>query len=1421
MIRQVAGWSEQRLDRAALTFLAIAAYVPMILTRPGRVSADTKTYLTLDPADVVTTASSMWDPSVGAGTVPHQNIGYLFPLGPYYWVMEAVGIPDWLTQRLLWATMVFAAAAGAFRLARWLGWTTFAAVVPAFTYAFTPYLLSYLARLSVILAPWAAMPWLILLAARAARTRSWRPAAWFALVVALVGSVNATSLVLAGLGPAVWLTLDVVSQRVSWRHAVAAVARIAVLTVPVSAWWIAGLRAQGSFGLPILRYTETYQSVASASTPAELLRGLGYWFFYGSDRLDPWVGPSAPYADHPAVMALGFGLAGVGLLGLLVSFPGRARASALLVVGLVVAVGAAPLGDSTLYGTLFETFATETTAGQALRSTPRAAPLVVLALAFGLGNAVAVTRRRLDSRGGTASRWSPALPLAAGALVAVQLLPWFTGTALTPSLLRDETLPAHQRELADWLDRTGDGRVYELPAADFANYRWGGTVDPVLPGLIDRPYLARELVPQGGDGTANLLNALERRLGEGWFEPESLTPVGLRFDVATVAVRNDLEHERYRLARPGPLWTDLVAGLGEPDHAGPLVEDRPEIPMLDELTLAHPDAAEEFPVVAAFDLQPAPVVSTQPGDGPIVLAGDGDGVVDLAGADLLDPARTLLYAPTLDALAEAGELDAATLGDAPWWVITDTNRRQGRRWSTVSSNLGALETEQPVQLEPDPGDNRLELFDDDIDQQTVAVHRGDVADVRASYYGNRIAYTPEDAPWFALDGDPSTAWRAGVFDSTDGLIWEVDLNRPADPGEITILQPVTGAVGRFITELRITLDGDTSLDVALDERSREVPGQRIPLPPGPFRSLRLEVLADSLGDVADYAGQPGVGLAEVSIPGVDDDRVVRLPDPADNAAFPDPAELPLTYVFTRQRIDPATPNRSSPEPHLAREFSLPVADEFDLVGEARVSAAAHDAVLAELLGRPSDVVADRRLPGSPASWGPAAVDGDIDTAWQTPFDAALGAALTIDRPLRAAQLDVTWWDDGQHSVPTELTLTSGDGSTAVVALPGSEPDAGRATATVPLDGWDADRTVLTITGIDERTSPEYFSGVPQVLPVALAEIAFGAPNDAPPERPSEECRDDLLRLDGRPLPVRLRPDAADALARDELRLEACQPLELAAGVHRLDAVPGSSTGLDLDRLVLDRDVPRAAPPTPPAPSEIDRHDETSLTVRLPAGEEPAWLTLNESWNPGWRATVDGERGERSDLGEPILVDGYANGWLLPPADTPRTVELRWTPQRSVDVALWISLLGGLATVAILVLDRRRRPVEAPRPGSSSWRSHLISVAGLALVLAVVAGPLAAVVGGAVALLARRRRRTAERLAAAVVLAAGAVVAVTVIAQEWRYDFPTAPDWPDRWGWLSPLVWTMVAAVAGVGLVGRHEDRPAATDAERDDEQAML
>src|SRR4029078_5800655 len=59
-----------------------------------------------------------------------------------------------------------------------------------------------------------------------------------------------------------------------------------------------------------------------------------------------------------------------------------------------------------------------------------------------------------------------------------------------------------------------DTRLLSLPGTDFAAYRWGDTIDPIEPGLIDRPFVARELVPFGSDASANLLQAHARRLAD-------------------------------------------------------------------------------------------------------------------------------------------------------------------------------------------------------------------------------------------------------------------------------------------------------------------------------------------------------------------------------------------------------------------------------------------------------------------------------------------------------------------------------------------------------------------------------------------------------------------------------------------------------------------------------------------------------------------------------------------------------------------------------------------------------------------------------------------------------------------------------------------------------------------------------------------
>src|SRR5581483_4549482 len=171
------------------------------------------------------------------------------------------------------------AGAGVVYLGRTIGprnpWAWWAA---AFTYLLSPYVLDYIARISVLLLPWAALPWMVALTELSLRRRRWREPAIFALVVATAGGINATALVFAGLGPVLWVVLSVwVHRTVTWRPALATVVRMGVLTLLTNLWWMAGLAVQSGWGLDVLRYTETVETVARSSLASEVLRGLGYW----------------------------------------------------------------------------------------------------------------------------------------------------------------------------------------------------------------------------------------------------------------------------------------------------------------------------------------------------------------------------------------------------------------------------------------------------------------------------------------------------------------------------------------------------------------------------------------------------------------------------------------------------------------------------------------------------------------------------------------------------------------------------------------------------------------------------------------------------------------------------------------------------------------------------------------------------------------------------------------------------------------------------------------------------------------------------------------------------------------------------------------------------------------------------------------
>ncbi|HSS08320.1 MAG TPA: hypothetical protein VLL25_00445, partial [Acidimicrobiales bacterium] len=58
------GAQRARPDRLFPVGLALLAYVPLLLTHPGMIGADTKAYLYLHPERLLARATSMWDPNI-------------------------------------------------------------------------------------------------------------------------------------------------------------------------------------------------------------------------------------------------------------------------------------------------------------------------------------------------------------------------------------------------------------------------------------------------------------------------------------------------------------------------------------------------------------------------------------------------------------------------------------------------------------------------------------------------------------------------------------------------------------------------------------------------------------------------------------------------------------------------------------------------------------------------------------------------------------------------------------------------------------------------------------------------------------------------------------------------------------------------------------------------------------------------------------------------------------------------------------------------------------------------------------------------------------------------------------------------------------------------------------------------------------
>jgi arabinofuranan 3-O-arabinosyltransferase len=616
----------------------------------------------------------------------------------------------------------------------------------------------------------------------------------------------------------------------------------------------------------------------------------------------------------------------------------------------------------------------------------------------------------------------------------------------------------------------------------------------------------------------------------------------------------------------------------------------------------------------------------------------------------------------------------------------------------------------------------------------------------------------------------------------------------------------------------------------LDAASRSALGQTIHFPSRRFS--KVEVRIDGVYHVP---GKPynGVGFQEIRIADhvpyaepLGMQELARLPVDLLKTLGTKSLDHPLSFVLARDAMDDSS---------LARQIWLPTDRAFSLSGTVSPGARASDTELDRLFGIP-DASAGGVTASSDEHYGDvlarasSAIDHDPLTAWTTPMGKGKGSIeITVPDAITFDHLDLKIVDDGRHSVPTELRVEARDGVPQTVnltELTQTRGADGTVSMRVPLKPVRGDDVTFEITkfrpaSIQTADHPE---GI--LLPSAIAELGIpGVTRPALPKNIPATCVDDLLQVDGQPFPVRISGTTQDALQGRPLKLSSCdgKPVRLTAGTHEIEATesPISPSGADVDHLALasgpgghavaaDR-VAEGTDDTAPDVRVVSEH-RTAMKLEADASSQPYWLVLGQSVNRGWHAEVDGH-----DLGESTLVDGYANGWLVPASTSgkPATITLEWTPQKSLRIAFLVSLLAALACLAIVIVafarGRKRlayvnapapvlRGLLHPRPLDRSRRGAVIgTVVASTLLAGLLVKPWVGPVVGVLVYLAIRspRGRTLLRVVPATLVGA---VAIYVTWTQIAHNYPAVFQWPSYFDDGRVPAWIAVVLVACDALI---------------------
>jgi arabinofuranan 3-O-arabinosyltransferase len=1296
----------RRVQRLEATFAArlwpsfclfyVLAAAATLTSSGGAYVGDNRFEQYWNPARRIAKTLTVWDGSRGLGRIredfwPATTV----PLA----VLRGLGFPAPAAQALFHALLISLTALGTVALVRlFRPRIGLEHVLAGLFTAFGAYSATFLLP-SNLYYSFTLAPWLLVVVFRGVHSsRPWRWAAVFALLVFTAGNVDTPGLGYAMIPVAALLTyLLAVERSVRLRDVVSWLLRAGVLTVLTGLAMITKTFLAAQTLGARLGDTEAADVSAFTSSWSESLRGMGNWLSYfheGGDLLKP---QGVPYFTDGFVVACTFIPPCVALFVLWQSrWRARLLFALMIVFSALILVGGFPHNDPSPFGGRLLNAYTNIKVLSAFRNTYKVGSGLTIGVAvlFGYGVMLAYRSLRRSNPG-----WQLLPVLAAFVALAGVSFPFWTGQLYHPTR-RTQALPAYWTEAFDYLaDVPADGRSLVLPQTSRAQYRWGWVGDDIFDALDARDHAIVTGVPLSTPVPANVLEAITVVASDPDYQPGTLAPLMRRLGLTEIVLRNDLEWQD--LKRPRPSAFDALRA--DPDLTplrtfGRVGENtaRPD----DRTDLADRD--RRYPPVEVFGLKnPVGTVTTTPAGAPLLLAGDGFGWAPLAQAHLLDGSEPVAFTADRDA---AGLTDDLERGSP--LVVTDSNRRRLRVVLAFEADYShtlaeGQELDRPTQsLWRTDGSQSVAWFPD----ATVISATGAPRSASGSLNWNR--------PSAAFDGDPTTGWAVRASEEPVGRSLGVQLRQPTEVREAHVSLLAGAKPGITRAHLRFS-DGSV---VPVQFLGREA-AATFP----PRRTTSVELVIDEVVPDVELV----VGVAEMTVPGVDLTEHIQVPDDVFRKAETDTrlaAALrgaPTGWVFSRSVQSTSQTNplpakvgaaTTDEETAIRRRFRTLGARDVDVGGRLRLRPDTPEDVIDRLIGGDHGAAASERQNGALEGIGARAVDGDPTTGWLAP--AQSGVSITLRFPRQEVRfVDVgSRYDDVSSHVdrvqvetadpgnPLGVLVTPATNAAEPVSGPNGEvkptdpacdtspkpkPDCvrtGRVTLAKPIV---TDHLTVRVTGVSGRAAE--LGGR-----IRVDEITVNGQGNKPlytaDARPAP-CLALGVRLDGPgglagtdTLGLTVDAPLDDLLKGRGAAVKGCAPVRLGEGWHTLDT--GSHAPFDELQLLEPALAARVMAPAPAAPrvTVVDRAP-TEWSLRLPDNRRGTVLVFNQSYDGGWRAVANGV-----PLGRPRDLNGM-NAWVVD-QDGPVEIELVYNPRSLFGYSLPVTGLA-IALCAYLALRRPR------------------------------------------------------------------------------------------------------------------------------------